>query len=211
MKNRQTKQLYAYWNEVRGDRVAPRRFEIEPGRLASILPDAFILERFGDMDVRYRLAGTRIIEHFGSDFRAASFYDGFVMSDRRVMERQIREMVNQGGGTLFEITSRTASGRSVTHECLVLPLVHMRETVDRFVGCITAIDDPDWLGEEPLGERTITAFETLGGDDLPSSTVLPFRQPPVLQPQMRNARIVRSNRRYFRVYDGGLAGTEDKP
>lgn len=210
MKNRQTKQLYAYWNEVRGDRIAPRRFEIEPARLASLLPDAFILERFGDTDIRYRLAGTRIIEHFGSDFRGASFYDGFVMSDRRVIERQVREMVNHGGGTLFEITSRTPTGREVTHECLVLPLVHMRETVDRFVGCITALDQPEWLGEEPLADRTIGAFQAVGIEDA-QGTVVPFPQPPVLLPQMRNARIVRSNRRYFRVYDGGLAGTEDKP
>lgn len=210
MKNRQSKHLYAYWNEVRGDRLAPRRFEIEPARLASILPDAFILERFGDMDVRYRLAGTRIIEHFGSDFRGASFYDGFVMSDRRIIERQLRDLVNNGGGTLFDITSTTPTGRKVTHECLILPLVHMRETVDRFVGCISALDEPDWLGDEPLTERTISAFEVMGTETT-NATVLPFPQPLALQPNIRNARIVRSNRRYFRVYDGGLAGTEDKP
>jgi hypothetical protein len=210
MKNRQSKHLYAYWNEVRGDRLAPRRFEIEPARLASMLPDAFILERFGDMDVRYRLAGTRIIEHFGSDFRGASFYDGFVMSDRRIIERQLRDLVNQGGGSLFEITSATPTGRKVTHECLILPLVHMRETVDRFVGCISALDEPDWLGDEPLIERTITAFEIMGTEPV-NATVLPFPQPPALQPHIRNARIVRSNRRYFRVYDGGLSGTDDKP
>jgi hypothetical protein len=209
MKNPASKQLYSYWNEVRGDRLAPRRFEIEPARLAAILPDAFILERFGDMDIRYRLAGTRLIEHFGSDFRGARFVDGFVASDARIIERRIRNMINLGGGALLEITSATATGREVMHECLILPLMHMRDTVDRFVGCISALDQPSWLGEEPLAQRTLSSSRAiLNADETPA--LLSFPQPPVLDPNIRTARIVRSNRRYFRVYDGGLAGTDEK-
>lgn len=210
MKNRPSKVLYAYWNEVRGDRLAPRRFEIEPARLASILPDAFILERMGDMDVRYRLAGTRIIEQFGSDFRGTSFFDGFVLTDRRIIERQIREMVNQGGGAVFDITSTTHTGKKVTHECLILPLIHMRDVVDRFVGCISAVDAPEWLGEEPLVERSVTAYEAVLPEGVPG-TVLPFPAASLQDDQhVRTARIVRSDRRYFRVYNGGLAGSDDE-
>lgn len=209
MKNRASQQLYNYWNEVRGDRLAPRRFEIEPARLASILPDAFILERLGDMDIRYRLAGTRIIEQFGTDFRGSSFFEGFVATDRRIMERQIRDMTTYGGGALFDITSTAPSGRSVTHECLLLPLIHMRDVVDRFVGCISVADAPDWLGDEPLTDRTLTAYQALLGDAGPGE-VLPFPQPLALDSNVRTARIVRSNRRYFRVYDGGLAEDGEK-
>jgi hypothetical protein len=210
MKNRASKQLYSYWNEVRGDRLAPRRFEIEPARLASILPDAFILERLGDMDIRYRLAGTRIIEQFGNDFRGASFFDGFVLTDRKIIERQIRDMTTYGGGALFDITSIAPSGRAVTHECVLLPLIHMRDVVDRFVGCISIADAPDWLGEEPLTERTLTSYQAILSD-MPTSEILPFPQPALaLDNNVRTARIVRTNRRYFRVYDGGLAEDGDK-
>jgi hypothetical protein len=211
MKNRASKHLYAYWNEVRGDRLAPRRFEIEPARIAALLPDAFILERFGDMDIRYRLAGTRLIEQFGTDFRGASFFDGFVATDRRIIERQIRDLISHGGGCMLEITSTTPLGRSVMHECVILPLIHMRETVDRFVGVITASAEPDWLGEEPLTERTLTAFQAILADPAGDGRgVLPFPQPPVFDGNVREARIVRSNRRYFRVYQGGLATEEEK-
>lgn len=209
MKNRASKQLYGYWNEVRGDRLAPRRFEIEPARLASILPDAFILERLGDMDIRYRLAGTRIIDQFGTDFRGASFFEGFVSTDRKIIERQIRDMTTYGGGAVFDITSTAPSGRSVTHECLLLPLIHMRDVVDRFVGCISLIDAPEWLGDEPLTERTLMSYQAILGDVGPSD-VLPFPHPPALDSNVRTARIVRTDRRYFRVYDGGLAGDGDK-
>lgn len=205
MKTQPAKLLNEYWNEVRGDRLAPRRFEIEPARLAAILPDTFILERIGDMDIRYRLAGTRIIEQFGQDFRASSFFDGFVHSDQRLLERQLRIVMTKGAGLLFEITSTAPSGRTVVHECLILPLIHMRDTVDRFLACIAPIDTPDWLGEEPLSERTLTAFEIVGPPGS-GATIheLPPAHPPALDPTMRTARIVRANRRYFRVYDGGL-------
>src|SRR5262245_16401234 len=55
-----TQALYAYWNEVRGDRLAPRRLEIQPARIAEHLLDTFILERSGRSAFRFRLAGTRV-------------------------------------------------------------------------------------------------------------------------------------------------------
>ncbi len=45
MKQRTIQTLYAYWNELRAGRVAPRRLEIEPARIGSILPETFMLER----------------------------------------------------------------------------------------------------------------------------------------------------------------------
>ena len=33
------KQLYAYWDRLRNGRAAPRRFEIEPARIPTLLPD----------------------------------------------------------------------------------------------------------------------------------------------------------------------------
>ncbi|MEO1694679.1 MAG: PAS domain-containing protein, partial [Pseudomonadota bacterium] len=45
MKHSTSHSLYAYWNEVRDGRPAPRRFEIEPSRIAHILSETLILER----------------------------------------------------------------------------------------------------------------------------------------------------------------------
>ncbi|MEQ1673140.1 MAG: PAS domain-containing protein, partial [Hyphomicrobium sp.] len=37
-----TQKLYTYWNDIRAGRLAPKRFEIEPSQIASMLPDTFI-------------------------------------------------------------------------------------------------------------------------------------------------------------------------
>lgn len=196
--------LYTYWNEVRGNRVAPRRFEIEPARLAPILPDAFILERVGDLTVRYRLAGTRILDQFGFEFRGASFFQGFSTQDRQLLERLVRNMTVSGGGLKYELVSQTFDGREVRHECLLLPLVHVRDTVDRFVGVISALEAPEWLGQETLTQWRIDHHEVVW----PDGTVPDVLKFPAVAPfdaHMRAARIVRSNKRQFRVYEGGLA------
>lgn len=208
MKTRPSLTLYTYWNEVRGDRKAPRRFEIEPARIAPILPDTFILERIGDMDIRYRLAGTRISEQFGRDFRGLSFFDGFTKTDRRVLERQFRDIVNGGTPALLELESTTARGRQVVHEMLLLPLYHVHERIDRFVGSITALDMHHWLGEEPLPEQAVVAMETLVPNGTPPAEV-PASETPAMEPHIRTARMVRAKHRFFRVYDGGLAQAQD--
>ncbi len=208
MKTRPSLTLYTYWNEVRGDRKAPRRFEIEPARIAPILPDTFILERNGDMDIRYRLAGTRIAEQFGRDFRGLSFFDGFTNTDRQVLERQFRDIVSAGTPALLEFQSITARGRQVIHEVLLLPLYHIHDRIDRFVGSMTALETPEWLGEEPLPEQALVAMETLVPHGTPPAEVQ-IQDPPVMEPHIRTARMVRAKHRFFRVYDGGLAGARE--
>jgi hypothetical protein len=60
-----SRQLYAYWDAVRNGRIAPRRSEIEPAKIASLLPQTFTAERTGLLGVRFRLAGTKICAQFG--------------------------------------------------------------------------------------------------------------------------------------------------
>ena len=62
MQQATSRQLYAYWDRVRNGRIAPRRFEIEPAKIAKLLPETFIVESVGSLGYRFRLAGTKICE-----------------------------------------------------------------------------------------------------------------------------------------------------
>ncbi len=44
MRFENSKQLYSYWLNLKGDRKAPDRSEIEPSDIRSLLGDTFILE-----------------------------------------------------------------------------------------------------------------------------------------------------------------------
>ena len=69
MRSKTTREIYAYWNALRGQRDVPARSQIEPARIRHILPDLFILERTQRGDIRFRLAGTRICGLFARELR----------------------------------------------------------------------------------------------------------------------------------------------
>jgi hypothetical protein len=202
--------LFAYWNELRGNRLAPKRFEIEPSCISGYLPDTFILERIADEKVRFRLAGSRISEAFGIEFRGANLFDLFDGGDSEILQRQVSRITAQGAVGVFLISADNGSGLSTTFEVLLLPLVHTHNTVDRFLGSIASVDNPHWLGSVALTHRKILSHSLIwpsGQPHTPSSTTP--RQAPFL-PAMRHTKIVRAQRRQFRVYEGGLSAARDE-
>ncbi len=204
MQQKTTKVLYSYWNDVRDGRLAPRRFDIEPAQISEVLPDTFMLERIASSIYRYRLAGTRICDQFQSEFRGVNFLDGWAPDDCEVLTRDFAAMSEQGGVGVFTIEARSMSGGAVQFEILILPLIHTEGTIDRYLGSISAISAPAWLGSERLVFKRLLRHEVIWPDGRPHAVVSrAHRQAPFL-PHVRNARIVRQDRRQFRVYDGGL-------
>jgi len=202
MRHQTIKTLYAYWNEIRGTRRAPKRFEIEPARLAPILPDAFILERIDAATYRFRLAGTKLCELFGMEFRGRDFMDFWSESDSLAIGRALGRVADRGAVALLDLEARGPSGRMVHFEALIAPLSQSNSVIDRFLGAMSTTDNAHWLGSEPLSERFLLRHELVWPDQLPSTTPA-FTS--VFPPHVRDARLVRVDRRNFRVYEGGLS------
>jgi hypothetical protein len=207
MKHKSSQTLYAYWNEVRGQRMAPRRFEIEPTRIASILAETFILERIDAQTYRFRLAGTKICETFGTEFRGKNFLDLWGREDQLSLERHLAHLTEHSGVGLFSLTGVATDGRATEFEALLLPLVHTRATVDRFLGTLAAVDPPHWLGSVRILETRLQRNETIWPEGRPHALAFGRNQAPFL-PRIRQGRLVKSERRSFRVFDGGLAETQ---
>ncbi len=209
MKQAASQTLYAYWNEVRGERLAPSRFEIDPSRIGGILADTFILERVDSETARFRLAGTRICEAFGVEFRGVNLLDVFSMEDRATLKRQIESTVRQGAVGVFSLQATAGRGHDARFEMILLPLTHNSGAVDRLLGALAPLDEPSWLGAPPISRVSIVACDPIWPDGRPHSVINAMgRQSPFL-PAMRQARIVRSDRRQFRVYEGGLGRDDD--
>jgi hypothetical protein len=208
MKQRTSQILYAYWNDVRGQRVAPHRFEIEPARIVSILPETFILERVDCATYRFRLAGTRLCEHFGFEFRGTNFLDLWQDGDRSTFERHLATITDHGVVGVFHFEASPGDRRSVGVEVVLLPLIHTAPACDRLLGAMSTVETPAWLGSERLHARRLMAHQLVwpdGRPHLPGETR--SKQIPFLS-QPRGARFVKVDRRQFRVYDGGLADRE---
>ena len=205
MKQRSSQILYAYWNEVRGDRIAPRRLEIEPARIATILPETFVLERGDGGAFTFRLAGTRLFEAFGREFRGADFLAGWRDSDRVTLGRQLNAVCGQGAALVIAIEATTVAGdKCAEFEAVLLPLLHTADTVDRLLGVISPIAAPAWLGHERLDQKRLVGHELIWPEGRPHTVAEKMREQTPLKSALSGARLVRFDRRSFRVLDGGL-------
>lgn len=205
MKHAASQFLYGYWNEIRAGRRAPKRFEIEPGRIGAILSETFILERSEKHGFVFRLTGTRITDRFQADLRNVGFEEIWSAMDQGAVADRLSDVANHGGVARLECRVQDENQNSATIEYLMLPLVHTRDTIDRMVGVMAVLSDtyPSWLGTSAIVDQQIIGDETIWPDGAPHASSPPDDEEPALAPHVRTARIVRADRRQFRVYEGG--------
>lgn len=190
-----SKQLFAYWDHIRNGRIAPRRFEIEPAKIAKLLRETFIAE-CGLLGFRFRLAGTTICLHFGRELRGIDFLDLWPPEDQDAIALAVRNVVNDGAVAYGTFQARTSTDREARFEFVLMPLIHTSKFINRILGAITPIEPPFWLGTEPLESFEISELHLHWPGGVPAF--------------MTNggAEIVRLARRRFRVVEGGLGRSD---
>lgn len=202
MRQRTSQILFDYWNEVRGRRLAPRRFEIEPARIAAILPETFILERQNAFTCCFRLAGTRICDQFAQELRNRNLFDVVPYADRFALEDRLGVIAAHGAVGLFEFETLTAD-RIGRCEILILPLTDARDTITRFLGAMSPMDAGAWLGTGAMSLRSLIRNELIWPNGRPYPLIERGRMRPPFRPMLPVSRVVRANEREFRVFDGG--------
>ncbi len=83
MRHSVSKDLYAYWDRLRGARAAPDRNDIDPGAIRHLLADCFIVEIDQACQFPLRLCGTRLNALWGGEGRGAPFLGMWRDEDRR--------------------------------------------------------------------------------------------------------------------------------
>jgi hypothetical protein len=190
MKHASSRQVFEYWNERRGQRLAPERSEIEPGPIRRVLGDTFILERDGYGAYHFRLAGTRLCALFCRELRGTDFLNLWPAAERRDMQTRLRTAVHESAGFVAGVTGRNAMKVSTDLEMLILPLRHPARDQARLLGVLAALAPPYWLGTLPIEDLACGSFRHLTLGSVAS---------PRLVPGSESARL----RRGLVIYDGG--------
>lgn len=202
MRQRTSQILFKYWNEVRGGRLAPRRFEIEPACITAILPETFILERQDDSSYCFRLAGTRICDQFAQELRNRNLLEVIALTDRLTLEDRLGVIARHGAAGLFEFETLTGD-RTGRCEMLILPLTDARDMITRFIGAMSPMDAGSWLGNGAMSLRSLIRNELVWPDGRPYPLIERSRMPPPFRRMLPVSRVVKVNERKFRVFDGG--------
>jgi len=159
MRHETTKSLLAYWETLRAGRFAPLRSEVEPTEISALLPNAFILERVGRGEARFRLAGEAVCDLIGMELNGmsvASIWDD-VSRDRIA---QLIEGVASAPATAIAAGKSTAVGAidGTQAEFCLLPLRNDFGVINRIIGSAVAVEgERVWRGAEPrlFGLRSV--------------------------------------------------------
>jgi hypothetical protein len=195
MKHSSTRELFDYWNKLRGTRAAPERDEIEPGAIRRALADTFMLFFDPRTGHPFRIAGTRVCAAFGRELKGVAFTDIWAAASRDPIRNLLATVAAESIGVVAGASGRGAEGAALELELLVLPLAHRGSASTRVLGALAPTELPYWLGTQTLGPLTLGMIRYLGPQTGPYS--VPRRAPAL--PSM--ARV----RHGLVVYDGGQA------
>lgn len=165
MQKNATRTLYDYWNGLRGSRSAPDRRNIDPTRIKSTLANTFILEAHDEQDFSFRLAGSHLCSSFCRELKGRSFSQLWHAKDRDAIETLIHAVTEDNAVALVTFQGTTAVGTQASFETILLPLRHNGSTNARILGAMSVIDEPYWLGVQPIMEQRITGLRLIWPDD----------------------------------------------
>jgi hypothetical protein len=119
MRNQATRAVFDYWINLKGDRAAPLRTEIDPTALRHLLPHLFIAAMDERGVLAFRLAGTRICDLFGYELRGMAFDQVWFEAEQPLHIAQ--NVIRREQPALVDLVAMTADARHV-YEMLLLPL-----------------------------------------------------------------------------------------
>ncbi|MEM9010738.1 MAG: PAS domain-containing protein [Pseudomonadota bacterium] len=133
--------LKAYWDHLRGRRQVPYRAELDPRKFEDALENMFILESLGPVNVRIRLAGTRLCELRGMELRGMVPHGFFAETDRERFDYALNAVLSGPSIAHFSLSGQDADGREMEAELLLLPLRSDFGDVTRILGCFSRCDE----------------------------------------------------------------------
>lgn len=188
MKHAASQELYAYWQQRRGERPAPERAEIEPGPIRQVLGDVFILALDRRAGHPFRLAGTRVCALFGRELKGERFVELWTSASQPVVSDLLTALEDEQVGTVAGVTGQTANGDCIELELLLLPLAAARSNLARTIGILAPFETPAWLAANSIGSLTMGPRRHIG------ASIERRRLPRFLAPRQRRLIVVEGDR-----------------
>ena len=126
--------LYSYWNTLRAGRKTPLRSDIDPRDMDCDARNLFILENLGRGNIRFRLAGTAIVDAFGMEMRGMNARTIMSAGSRESFTALIAETLEDPGVGYARL--RDVGDDTALWEVNLLPLRSDFGMIDRVIGCL---------------------------------------------------------------------------
>lgn len=175
MKQPATRELFSYWNRLRGDRLAPERSEIDPAGIRRILADTFMLDVDPGQRFPFRLAGTRVNGLFAAEQKGRSFLSLWRPEERRNIAAILMTVLDGTTPVVAGCAAAPCHQEECAFELLLLPMRQGGRTHSRVLGLLVNADKPAWLGLLPTGPLSLRSLRIVDEmPDAPQATAIRF-------------------------------------
>lgn len=175
MRHQASKDLYAYWDSLRGDRVAPDRAEIDLLAIRHLLADTFIIEEAADGAYPLRVAGARLDALWGQDRKGVCFTDLWRSTDRLGVVAMLQNVVEGILPIVASARLQAPGDARVDLELLLLPLRRFGGAHTRIIGALTPLQSVDWLAPSSATPLEMRSLRCIAKAPPPPARIL--RQP----------------------------------
>ena len=170
MKLAASRELFAYWNALRGQRSAPERDDVDPSAIRGVLADTFILEFDPARGFPLRVVGARTNALFLRELRGEAFLGLWRAADRPEISAIVTALADEAQPFLIGAAAAPVGFPQVDVEVLLLPLRRRGDTHARALGCCAPRGVPRWLGLVGVGSMTLLTLRALGPADRAAET-----------------------------------------
>ena len=179
MKQAVTRELFEYWNALRGSRVAPMRDHIDPGAIRGRLANIFMLALDTEHGHAFQLAGGAVCSLFGKELKGSAFNALWSPVSRTRGDALLRHVAEDKVGAVAHVTGRNLENDILDLEMVLLPLLDKSGSTSRLLGGFAPVGAPYWVGSRAIEAIDLQDFRYLGPAIDPS-------RPPRLLPGRNN-------------------------
>jgi hypothetical protein len=115
-------QLIERWSAWRGERLLPRRSEIDLGSIKHILPDVSLIEVRSPDEAVFRVAGSSFRDFAGFEVTGHNYIALLEPRRREAVASTIQLVVGRPVGVLYSMRHRFPSGAVIPIEVMSLPI-----------------------------------------------------------------------------------------
>jgi hypothetical protein len=162
MKHPSTRELYAYWDQQRGDAPAPERNAMEPGPIRHLIGDTFVICCSQGSRFPLRVAGTRICAMVGRDLKGHDFLGMWARASRRQVEDFLSIATEESLATIAGVTAFTDKLSPVYLEMLLLPFAPSVLAPQSVTGSLVPLTVPAQLEHSGLHDFSLTTWRHAG-------------------------------------------------
>jgi hypothetical protein len=173
MKHASTRDVFDYWNEQRGARVAPERVDIDPAEIRRALGDTFILTMDLLASPHFRLAGTRLCALFGRELKSEAFAGLWRKAEQAMIRDHLQCVIEESTGIVAGVTGRNNDDSLIDLELLVLPLGCPDRKQARILGVLAPCTTPYWMGSAPVENLSLGTVRHLGAATVAAPRLVP--------------------------------------